>query len=45
VGARVLWLQRGVMSDEARDVADEAGMLFVEDACLGVEVVRAERAS
>jgi uncharacterized protein len=45
IGARVLWLQRGVSSEEAREVADEAGMVFVEDACLGVEVVRARRAS
>jgi uncharacterized protein len=44
VGARVLWLQRGVMSDTAREIAEAAHMDYVEDACLGVEVVRANRA-
>jgi uncharacterized protein len=36
VGARVLWLQTGVVSDRAREIAEEAGMDYVEDACLGV---------
>jgi uncharacterized protein len=44
VGARVLWLQRGVVSDEAREIAESAGLDYVEDSCLGVEVVRANRA-
>jgi uncharacterized protein len=43
MGARVLWLQRGVVSDEARAIAETAGMDYVEDECLGVEVVRANR--
>jgi uncharacterized protein len=43
-GARVLWLQRGVVSTPAREIAEATGMEFVEDACLGVEVVRARRA-
>jgi uncharacterized protein len=38
VGARALWLQQGVVSPEARRIAEEAGMAYVEDACLAVEV-------
>jgi uncharacterized protein len=37
VGAKALWLQQGIMSAEARAVADAAGMLYVEDRCMGVE--------
>ena len=37
VGARALWLQLGIRSDEARAVATEAGLRYVEDACLKVE--------
>jgi uncharacterized protein len=36
VGARVLWLQTGVVSGPAREIAEAAGMDYVEDACLGV---------
>ena len=35
-GAPALWLQLGLRSPEARDVADEAGMEYVEDACTAV---------
>ena len=38
VGARALWLQLGLRSSEAGAIADEAGMDYVEDACLKVEV-------
>lgn len=37
VGARALWLQLGIRSDEARAIARDAGLLYVEDRCLGVE--------
>jgi predicted CoA-binding protein len=33
VGAEALWLQLGVRSAEARRVAEEAGLDYVEDAC------------
>jgi len=36
IGAPALWLQLGLRSDEARDVAEEAGMEYVEDACTAV---------
>ena len=40
IGAPALWNQLGLVSDEARAVAEEAGMDYVEDACLKVEVAR-----
>jgi predicted CoA-binding protein len=36
IRAPALWLQLGLRSAEARDVADEAGMEYVEDACTAV---------
>jgi uncharacterized protein len=35
-GAPALWLQLGLRSAEARDVAEEADIEFVEDACTAV---------
>jgi predicted CoA-binding protein len=40
VGARALWLQLGIRSDEAREVATRAGLAYVEDHCLKVEHAR-----
>ena len=37
IGAHALWLQLGLRSDQARRVAEAAGMLYVEDRCMGVE--------
>jgi predicted CoA-binding protein len=39
-GARVLWLQLGIRSDEARAVAEEAGLTYVEDRCVKVDHAR-----
>lgn len=39
-GAAALWLQLGITSAEAAQVAADAGMDYVEDLCLGVEVRR-----
>ncbi len=36
-GAKGVWLQSGVTSDEARDIARKAGIDFVQDRCLKVE--------
>jgi uncharacterized protein len=36
-GAKALWLQLGIGSEEARQIAADAGMLYVEDRCLLVE--------
>jgi uncharacterized protein len=35
VGAKVLWLQLGIASDEARQVAEAAGLTVVMDRCMG----------
>lgn len=36
-GATALWLQLGIASHEARAIAEEAGLLYVEDRCLIIE--------
>ena len=36
-GATALWLQLGIASAEARAIAEEAGLLYVEDRCLIIE--------
>jgi hypothetical protein len=35
-GARILWLQEGITSAESRQIAESAGMVYVEDACIAV---------
>ena len=40
IGAPALWNQLGLVSPEARAIAEEAGMDYVENACLKVEVAR-----
>jgi predicted CoA-binding protein len=35
-GAGALWLQVGIVSAEARQIAEEAGLDYVEDACVKV---------
>jgi predicted CoA-binding protein len=40
VGAGAVWLQLGIRSAEARVVAEEAGLRYVEDRCLKVEHAR-----
>jgi uncharacterized protein len=40
VGAGALWLQLGIVSAEARSIAEAAGLLYVEDRCLIVEQQR-----
>jgi uncharacterized protein len=36
IGAKVLWLQKGIVSDEARRIAEDHGLIFVEDICMAV---------
>jgi predicted CoA-binding protein len=36
-GAGALWLQLGIANPEARAIAEEAGLRYVEDRCLKVE--------
>jgi uncharacterized protein len=35
-GARALWLQLGIVSAEARRIAEQAGIDYVEDACTAI---------
>ena len=34
VGAKALWLQQGIVSEEARRIAEEAGIEYVENRCV-----------
>jgi predicted CoA-binding protein len=36
MGAKALWLQLGIVSPQARAIAEEAGMEYVENACTAV---------
>jgi predicted CoA-binding protein len=36
VGAKTLWLQLGLVSPEARAIAERAGMDYVEDECTAI---------
>lgn len=36
IGAKALWLQEDIRSEEARQIAEEAGMEYVEDECTAV---------
>lgn len=40
IGAPALWNQLGLVSAEARAIAEDAGMTYVEDRCLKIEVAR-----
>lgn len=37
IGAKVLWLQQGIISDEAAAIAEEHGMIAIMDRCIKVE--------
>ncbi|HVV12788.1 CoA-binding protein [Amycolatopsis sp.] len=36
IGAKTLWLQQGIVSAEARRIATEGGLAYVEDRCTAV---------
>jgi hypothetical protein len=40
IGAKAVWLQLGIVSAEARAIAAEHGILYVEDRCIAVERAR-----
>lgn len=40
VGAKVLWMQEGLVSEEAKKIAEEAGLEVVMDACMRVQHIR-----
>jgi len=33
-GAKTLWLQEGITNEEARQIAEEGGLAYVEDKCM-----------
>ena len=37
IGAKTLWLQLRITSDEARAIAEQGGLDYVEDLCMGAE--------
>jgi len=40
IGAKGIWLQLGISSPEARRLAEEAGIDYVENRCIAVEMAR-----
>ena len=44
-GAKALWLQLGIRSEEARHIATEAGLDYVEDLCTAVVHSATERSN
>jgi predicted CoA-binding protein len=34
IGAKVLWLQLGIRSEESRRIAQEGGLPYIEDSCI-----------
>jgi uncharacterized protein len=40
IGAKAVWLQLGIASEEASRIAEEAGLDYVENRCIAVEMVR-----
>lgn len=41
-GAQAVWLQLGIVSAEARAIAEAAGVAYVEDRCLAIERAKYE---
>lgn len=37
IGARVLWLQQGIVSEEAYEIASQGGLTVIMDRCIKVE--------
>lgn len=34
IGAKALWLQEGIINDEAASIAEDAGLLFIQNKCI-----------
>jgi len=34
IGAKALWLQEGIVNQEAMDIAEKAGLLVIQDKCM-----------
>jgi predicted CoA-binding protein len=40
IGAKALWLQQDIASEQAREIAESAGLDYIEDRCIAVERAR-----
>jgi len=40
IGVSCLWLQLGIKNDEARDIAEKGGLIFIQDRCMKIEHTR-----
>jgi predicted CoA-binding protein len=40
IGAKALWLQQDITSEQAREIAESGGLAYVEDRCIAVERAR-----
>jgi len=40
IGARVLWLQLGVINEQAAGIAERAGLTVIRDRCVKIEYAR-----
>lgn len=40
IGAPIVWVQEGIFSDEAAQIAEDAGVTYLENTCIGVAVKR-----
>ncbi len=40
IGAKVFWMQLGVINEEARQIAETAGLTVIEDRCVKIEYAR-----
>ncbi|MEE3744821.1 CoA-binding protein [Campylobacter porcelli] len=43
LGVKNLWLQLGIINDEAKQIAQNAGLNFVQDACIMIEHKRIKK--
>ena len=44
-GAKVLWLQEGIVNDDARRIGEDGGLTVIMGACIKVQKQRLERGS
>jgi uncharacterized protein len=40
IGAKAIWLQLGLKSPHAKRISEQAGLLYIEDRCMGIDRAR-----